>query len=93
MFPFKKFLILILKQIFWSSFNKILNKLKKDENKQADENGKNQSKKLKNISLIFIESEFSNTETISHFILFLNNQISIIFRNFYVLILDFVLIF
>jgi hypothetical protein len=64
--------------------SKILNKLKKDESKSLDENGKVQSVKLKNISSIRLESEFSNIENINHFILLFNFDILNVLQTYYV---------
>jgi len=64
--------------------NKILNKMKKDETKSIEENGKVKSQKLKNISSIGLESEFSNIENINHFILLFNYDILNVLRTYYV---------
>ena len=76
---FKCAFFLFLK-IFWHSFNRVLGKLKKDETKS---NGPT-SKKLANISLISLESECHNVESISHFILLFNYDVANIFRFHYV---------
>ena len=65
-----------IQQIFWYSFNRILNKLKKDENKQSVPS----CKKIANISLISLESELYNIESINHFILLFNYDVTNILR-------------
>lgn len=63
--------------------------MKKDDSKSMNESGKIQNKKLKNISLICLESEFSSIENINHFIILFNYDISNIFQSYYVMIVFF----
>lgn len=65
--------------------------MKKDDSKSMNESGKIQNKKLKNISLICLESEFSSIENINHFIILFNYDISNIFQSYYVMIVFFLI--